>query len=348
MSKKVKVKTEQPDINPKDINELFEEMLGAKDSEIRIIRPKFVRIRNKMIRIYKTLVQFATFKVLLDNFPELEEPMKQILEFAAKMKESVFFDTEEEKEEKYTSFDKMKMNSVYRKLKENEYVRRMILLCSKLKQYKDCIGDKEALKDNFIGKEPGLSLIIFNFSLLDLKTLWAKKQLTKPAKQYILHVLHILWRETHELYQCVTSPDIDIDDFIEVIMKAINKLKTQPGLSRCTNAIRRLEKSVDLLKEKFSDYYRQSVASNNPNVILESFIVDVSNQGDADASLTREFRIIITHMHKVSVETGRNKDPQVQKLFGLLNKNFEMMEGKPVKLDEEIVTETDTEIQTAE
>jgi hypothetical protein len=63
-------------------------------------------------------------------------------------------------------------------------------------------------------------------------------------------------------------------------------------------------------------------------MLVMNFIVDVSNQGGANASLTREFRTIIQYMHEVSQSSGKNKDPNVQKIFKMLNNNFSMMEKK--------------------
>jgi hypothetical protein len=144
--------------------------------------------------------------------------------------------------------------------------------------------------------------------------------------------LHKLYIEIFALYKVITSPDVDIEKFTTLLLDSIAKLKHQSGLDRCKNAFKRIEDSVELLKTRFDDYYRESIAASNPNMIVESFIVDVSNKGGGDARLTREFRVIIQHMHKVSQQNGRIKDPNVQKLFKLLNQNYKLMEesnGQP-------------------
>jgi hypothetical protein len=46
----------------------------------------------------------------------------------------------------------------------------------------------------------------------------------------------------------------------------------------------------------------------------------------ADARLTRVFRTIIQYMHEVSQKTGKNKDPNVQKIMKMLNDNHSLME----------------------
>ena len=310
-----------------DINSMFEEMMGIKDADPHIILPKFVGIRNKIIHIYKILMQFATGAIGSD-FVELSEPMLQIKQFAYELKESIVFNDAltEETEEQYNTLNKEDLNALYKKLKNNQFTQRLIVQCSNLKRHSKDFEDVTQLKDNFIKQEPGLSFFIFDFSNLDLKKIWASTRVTPMVKKYILNILHVLYKDLFAIYQLVTSPDVDIDKFTDVLMSAIDQLKKQPGLHRCDNAFRRIASSVELLKGRFNNYYRESVASANPNIIIESFIVDVSNQGGADARLTREFKQIIKHMAKVSEQSGRNKDPAIQKLFAMLNKNFEVME----------------------
>jgi len=314
-----------------DVNGMFEEMMGLKDAELSIILPKFVKTRNLLRHIYKVLMQFSNFIPLQLDFPDLKEPMEQIKLFANELKTSVVFNetkNNEETQEMYSSVSKEDLNLLYKKLKQNPFVQRLIILCSNLKQYSRYFDDINNLKDNFIGQEPGLSLVIFDFSTFDLKKLWANSKITPMIKKYVLTILHNLYKDIFDLYKITTSPDVDIDKFTEVLLESIGQLRKQPGLHRCNNAFKRIEDSVELLKNKFDNYYRESVASSNPNMIVESFIIDVSNQGGADARLTREFRQIIQYMHTASAKTGKNKDPNVQKLFKMLNQNFELMEKK--------------------
>jgi hypothetical protein len=342
MSKRVKIKELKQALNGAstgDINSMFEEMMGVKDAEAYIIVPKFVKTRNLIRRVYKVLMQFCSSSLLQSDFPETQESMEQIKTFATEMKQSVVFSELkgadgkdiDETDDLYAGVSKDDINNLYKKLKTNAYVQRLIVMCGRMKQYSKCFEDINNLKDNFIGQEPGLSLHIFDFSTLDLKKLWVSNKITPFVKKYVLSVLYTIYKDLFSLYKITTSPDVDIDKFTEVLLSSLGQLKKQPGLNRCNNAFKRIEASVELLKGKFDNYYRESVASSNPNMIVESFIIDVSNQGGADARLTREFRQIIQYMHKMSTQNGKNKDPNVQKLFGLLQKNFEIMENKTGK-----------------
>jgi len=351
MSRKVRVKQLKKAVDGgENINGMFEEMMGMKDAEPELIIPKFVAVRNLVRKVYKVLLQFSTFGPLREDFPEYTEALDEIKTFTTDLQASIYFNVDQDdQEEQYRQLDKTEINSLYKKLKENEYVKRLIVLCGRLKQYNKYIGDQNNLRDNFIGQEPGLSFVIFDFSTFDLKKMWVHDKIKPMVKKYILNILCNLYRDTFEIYKITTSPDVDIDKFTELLISSLQKLKNQPGLSRCNNAFRRIERSVELLKEKFNDYYRESVASSNPNMIVESFIIDVSNQGGADANLTREFRQIIQYMHKVSAQTGKNKDPNVQKLFKMLQTNFNALERQTGRVaDPDEKTDEDIDISLKE
>jgi len=345
---KVKVSQIKKVIGDVDINGMFEEMMGVRDAEAEIIIPKMVNLRNILRQVYRILVQFSTFTDIRTNFVEHSDSFDEIKNFAEEMKTSTCIVDEEEKIDKYAEVSKETVNSLYRKLKEDKYLKVLIVMCNKLDKYKTNFTDPNTFRENFVNQEPGLSFQIFDFSSLDLKILWAHDLMKSSVKRYILMVLSKLYEHTYNLYKIVTSPDVDIDKFTGLLVNSISELKQHPELHRCKAAFARIEKSVELLKDKFSDYYRESIASENPNALVTSFIVDVSNQGGADARLTREFRTIIQYMHKVSQKTGKNKDPNVQKIMKMLNHNYSLMErhtlGKKTDDNSEDAAEDKTDL----
>ncbi len=352
MAGKVKIKQLKKAVGDVNISGMFEEMMGLKDAEPEIVIPKFVFIRNSIRYVYRVLNQFCN--LLSADFPMYNAAFDEIRSYTENMNISVCISIDqEEKEETYKNCTKEEINGLYRKLKENVYVRNLIILCSKLKRYEASFSDQNNLKENFVNQEPGLTFKLFDFSSLDLKALWASDRIKPAVKRYVLMVLATLYKHTHAIYKCVTSPDVDVEKFTQLLVNAIGELKKQPELHRCTNAFRRIEQSIQLLKDKFDDYYRESVASENADMLVMNFIVDVSNQGGANASLAREFRTIIKYMHKVSNKSGKAKDPNVQKIFTMLNNNFTLMEketGLKSKepLYEEETTETAETAETAE
>lgn len=346
MAERVKIKQLKKVVGDVNISGMFEEMMGIKDADADIIIPKFVFVRNTLRYIYRIFHQFCN--MLGNDFPMYSEHFDDIKKFADDMKESAYLKHDhDEKEDFYKALSKEEINMFYRKLKENQYVKTLIILCSKLKRYESSFSDQNNLKENFVNQEPGLSFIIFDFSKLDLKALWSNDRMKTSIKRYILMVLASLYKHTHALYRCVTSPDVDVEKFTQMLISAIGELKKQPQLSRCHNAFRRIEQSVQLLREKFDDYYRDSIASENADMLVMNFIIDVSNQGGANATLAREFRTIIKYMHSVSQKTGKSKDPNVKKIFNMLNNNFNLME-KNSKASAPIVPQQDEDITPTE
>jgi hypothetical protein len=342
MAGKVKIKQLKKAVGDVNISGMFEEMMGIKDAEPEIVVPKFVFVRNSIRYVYRVLNQFCN--LLSVDFPMYEVAFDEIRNYSESMKESVYLKHDhDEKEDNYSECTKEEINGLYRKLKENIYVRNLIILCSKLKRYESSFSDQNNLKENFVNQEPGLTFKIFDFSSLDLKMLWVNEKMKPAVKKYVLMVLATLYKHTHAIYKCVTSPDVDVEKFTQLLINAIGELKKQPELHRCTNAFRRIEQSVQLLKDKFDDYYRDSVASENADMLVMNFIVDVSNQGGANATLAREFRTIIKYMHKVSNKTGKSKDPNVQKIFKMLNNNFDMMEKSAGVKSKKSLFEEETE-----
>lgn len=343
MSKTVYAKKFQKIIGGSDINGLFEEMMGMKDAAVEIILPKFITVRNNIRSICRTFHQSHDF--LIKIYPEYADSLGEISKFATTIKESLVIGDSSESEEKYKDVDSENLNKLYRKIKNDTYVKQIIVMCSKLRKYESNFSDSTKRKENFVNQEPGLSFRIFDFSSLDLKAIWNNNKTSSAAKQYILTMLSVIYAKSHEIYKQITSPDVDVDKFTEVLVNAIAELKKQPKLSRCVSAFRRIEQSIQLLKDKFGDYYRETVISENPSMLVTNFIVDVSNQGTANASLTYEFKTIISYMHELSQKNGKSKDPNVQKVFAILQQNFNIMEQNIPSQPEvkAIPVETETE-----
>lgn len=320
-----KIKQIKKVIGDVNISEMFEEMMGIKDADEQIIIPKFIGIRNNMRYVYKILFQFSN--LLSNDFPKYKSQLDEIKLFADNMKESVQLGNDDS-DENVHKLSKVDINNIYRKLKNNEYVKQLVILCSILEKHKNNFSDEKNLKENFILQNPGLTFCIFNFSNLDLKLLWTEQNIKPFVKKYILTILNNLYKKTKEIYSFITSPDVDINNFSHVLISAITELKKHPQLHRCVNAFKRIEQSVELLRDNFDKYYRDSIASENADVMVTSFISDVCNQGGSNKGLTREFRTIINYMHSVSQQNGKNKDPNIRKIFSMLNNNFKIMEEK--------------------
>ena len=340
----VKVKKIMPKGSPDDanvLNDMFSQMTGAENADPEIIIPKLCKLHtllNKYSKIYQMLLKFNEF---IDKFPEHENDfldIRKFIENIAKISDSGNSITEESL--KNSTSDNV--NTMYKKLKDTAEVQSIIVISGELDKYKKYLSDKNNLGDEFIKREPGLSLKPLTFTNLDLKILWASNKLSIMAKKYILNILSHTYLIGHEMYQTITSPDVDIKKFSRVLINNIDKMKKQ--IPRCNKAFDIIANSVNMLENKFDGYYKTSVEAENPSIIIESFIIDVSMSQKANASITSQFRKIIMYMKK---QTAQSKDPRVSKLFKILNSQFNLMK-KETGVEPDSDEETDNKKPTPE
>jgi hypothetical protein len=148
----------------------------------------------------------------------------------------------------------------------------------------------------------------------------------------------MLFNTTYDIYQIITSPDIDISEFSDIIVDSIKQARKM--IPRANKAFKKIEESVELLKDNFQNYYKDFITTKNPTIIIENFILDVSkdNSGEVDIELARQFKKIVMFYQKKS--QGKIKDPRVNQLFEMLNKNFEILNVKEKDIQD---TESDAE-----
>jgi hypothetical protein len=319
----VKVKKMMPKGSTEDanmLNDMFSQMTGSENADPDIIIPKLCNLNNLLIKYSKVYKLLLTFKEFIDNFPECESNFTEISKFIESL-ENIITDSSKFTEEILKSWPADNINALYKQFKINKAVQDIIITSSNLGKYKRYLIDINNLGDDFIKREPGLSFKPIAFTGLDLKILWASDKLSNMAKKYILSIISHTYNTGHKIYQLITSPDIDIKKFSEVLIKNIEKMKKQ--IPRCNKAFDIIANSVHLLEDNFGGYYKTSVEAENPSIIIESFIIDVSMSQKANATVTTQFRKIIMFMKR---QSANSKDPRVSKLFKILNSQFNMME----------------------
>ena len=254
------------------LNKMFEQMTGTQNAEIDVIIPKFLKIHKRIAKYHKLfniLLGFNDFVELVSEYPVWLEEIK---EFINKLVESTKTDlTKNYDEDSIEQISVLKQyssdefNSIYKNLKDNSYIHTVIITGSNLSQYKKALANYSNLDDSFIKREPGLVLQPLAFSGLDLKLMWGLDNITVHAKKYILSILNHAYNLGIELYDIITSPDIDINKFSEILIESISKLRKQ--IPRCDKAFDVIENSVKLLENNFKTYYRSSVEAENPSII---------------------------------------------------------------------------------
>lgn len=320
---RVKVKKVLPKGSSEDVqmlNSMFDQMTGTSHADPDILIPKFLQLRSAVIKFHKVFTLFLNLNNFVESFPECKVACDEITMFLGKIDSLGIHDTEAETQ-KIEKMDKKELNDAFTALKDSYEVQQIIITSSELGKHKKYIADKDALSDDFIKREPGLSMTPLSFSSLDLKRIWVSDNCTEMTRKFILNILSHAYNTGYSVYDLITSPNIDIKKFSQVLISNIGMLKKQ--IPRCDKAFDIISDSVKLLEGNFKDYYKTSVEAENPSVIIESFIVDVSMKQKSSASVTRQFRKIIMYMKKKS---ANNEDPRVKKLFAVLNNQFSMME----------------------
>ena len=322
---RVKVKKVMPKGSGEDVqmlNSMFDQMTGTSHADPDILCPKFLQLRVNVMKFHKVFKLFLNLNNFSESFPECNDSCDEIDVFLKKIEAlGIGVGDSEDEKKVIEAMDKKELNDAFNDLKNSYEVQQIIITSSALGKHKKHISDKDALSDEFIKREPGLSMIPLSFSSLDLKKIWVSDNCTDMTRKFILSILCHAYNAGYGIYDLVTSPNIDIKKFSHVLINNIGMLKKQ--IPRCDKAFNIISDSVKMLECNFKDYYKTSVEAENPSIIIESFIVDVSMKQKSNATITRQFRKIIMYMKKKS---ANNEDPRVKKLFSILNNQFSMME----------------------
>ena len=131
-----------------------------------------------------------------------------------------------------------------------------------------------------------------------------------------------LYEISHSVYIILSEPDVDVNEFVAVILNSIDSVKKH--IPRCNEAFDKIVESVDILKHNFDGYYKDFMSCNNPAIIMEHFVLDVSKNTKATPKITAQFRRIITHYRNIASQ--HSTDPRLQSLFKHVDKNFEALE----------------------
>lgn len=302
--------------NANELGVVFNQLLGDEKSlDPMVVMEKYNKLRSNIDTIKKILQKFID-TILIPKFSNNQTVSihcNDIKKFIEKCDDILSLEVS------LTS-----VIHVYREVKENELINKLLVTCKNLLFYQKYLEDIEKLSDTFIHNEPGITLELFSFSKLNFKTLFNSPLMNKDNKKYVLIVLSMIFTKTYDIYNLVTSPDIDIDKFSKIIIESIQEAKKQ--IPRCDKAFRKIAHSVDLLKNNFNGYYKDFIETKSPSIIIENFVLDVSKDLDADHETTRQFKRIVMHYQKRYNESGKNKDPQLNQMFATIHEKFKILE----------------------
>ncbi len=330
MSRVIKKKIKIPvGIKDQNLAEMFNQMLGTGAVNMNIAYPRYARIKG----IVKTLLElFEMFNAsaFMKRQKEFAFEQNEIAEFISRSREACaeLFKIDFREYEWNLSLvedeQKQAFAEVYEKMKKSEIINTFIIMCDRLVTYKRYIGDANNLNPVFISTMAGIEFCPFPFTRLNVKYIFSLDAIGDKTKEFFLTVLNKALELSYKLWGEITSPDINVDEFVDVIMANIKEIQRRPELSRCQKAFKKIEESVHLLKGRFNNYYRDFIQTKNSTIMMEHFILDVSKSTKADVETTRQFRQIIGFYRKIAQEQVVN--PKVKMLFDKVNESFKELE----------------------
>lgn len=323
--KQFKVVAGSPDIDQAELMSMFQQLTGDPSKlDPEIVKEKYERLKNDIIRCNKLILKFK--EAILDRLhtkvgvdPFFDHEVRQLVEFVERVNQYIDVEITDN------------LVHIYQALKDSFIIEEYLKVCKVLSQNEECIKDRCNLSDSFIKRSVGEEFIIFDFAKINFKHLFThileenfpEADELAGSKQYILVLCNMLYITTQDIYNIVTSPDVDIDKLSDLIIKAITAAKKQ--IPRCDKAFRLIENSVDMLKSSMNNYYKDFVASGNPAIIFENFINDISEDIHIDTQTLGQFKRIIFHFRK-KANSMPKKDPKLDGVFGTLDKIMDIME----------------------
>jgi len=355
---KIKSKVVKATLANKDVLDMFQGVLGEGGgaSSLAVTHPKYLRIEqhvNRFLRLLKVfhdssaLGFFAGPKEHLGNYitalraqftqsfnaPDLD---KYLAADSSGSIEDVMTRTADYSKippEAVAAF-----NDTFAAVKKCSLVNTVIVSCKNLVAHKKSLQDQSALKDRFLTKGGGMTFApLPDLPQVNFKQIYIDGRLSSSDKEFVMIVLHKMFTIGHDVYEAVSAPDVNVEEFVEVIMSSIGEVKKH--IPRCDAAFAKIIESVDLLKGNFDGYYKDYTASGNPTIIMENFVLDVSKNTDASPAVTAQFRRIITHYRKLASQ--QSSHPQLQSLFAQVDANFSELEKQSREADAAEESESD-------
>lgn len=303
-------------IKDERLTELFAQMTGAKDADPLVIIPKYNNIRKSATTIIKTLEKFANNTKLRDMLMNFKSGFDEVLEYTVNLNKSLQYETVQD-----ADVNAQNIHVLYKTCKEDPNVKAISVMCARLRKDITIIND---LNIYFIGNQPDDTYQPLPFTTINFSHLWAElPESGEVIKKYIMTVFKKLMEKSYEIHNILISPDIDIEEFSQVLIEAITRARSM--LPRCKQAFDKIEESISLLKDNFGDYYKSFMISKNPNSILESFVIDVSMKQKGNTRLKWQFMQIVNFYRKHS--SGKvAKDSNLNYIFKTLDGQLDQLD----------------------
>jgi hypothetical protein len=334
---KIKSKVICKTINNKDILDTFQELLGTSDSNacLPIAYPKYLKMKNHIQRFLK-LMQTLRENNLMNYFEDIKTSLNNYITSLEKDFSESFNSPDLEQYcdpmqdtlagHNYGNVPpniKSTFSEIFNDMKKCNIVNIIIVTCNNLLPYRKHFENKDNLSELFLTKTAGnIVNPVAELPELNFKKIYNEDSLSASEKSFILMFIAKLYEISFNVYETLSSPDVDVNEFVAIILNSIDTVKKH--IPRCNDAFDKIVESVDILKTNFTGYYKDFMASSNPAIIMENFVLDVSKNTKASPRVTAQFRKIITYYRNIA--SKHVTDPKLQTLFKHVDKNFEALD----------------------
>ena len=342
MSGRIKSKVVNATLANSDVLDMFQGVLGGSgSSSLPITHQKYLRVRTHVERFLRLLSALQESALMTERFPDMRAHLAAYVT-ALRGQYAVNFAAGDFAEylpalagvaaaagptagdyARVPAAAVTEFEAVYKTMKSCSLVNGILVTCRNLIVHKRSIGDAAALKDKFLARDAGMSFApLPDLTQLNFKRIYNDSALGPSERKFILVILNKMFSISHEVYEAISAPDVDVDEFVGIIMSSVDEVKKH--IPRCDQAFAKIIESVDMLKGNFSSYFKDYAASGNSSIMMENFVLDVSKNTNATPQVTAQFRRIISHYRKLAAQQSSN--PKLQTLFAQVDANFQELE----------------------
>lgn len=329
MAARVKIRSSAVNatLRNRDVIEMFHGVLGTGDggSSLAVSYPKYLRIKGHIERFVRLLGALGASRLMRETFPEQNALLCAYVE-ALRLQQAEAFCAPDlgEAPGEAPPEAALRFSEVFAAAKKCSLVNAAVVTCKNLIPHKKSLQEQGALRDGFLSRGGGTLFCPLPDLALNFRQVYIDDRLKEGDREFVLIVLHKMYAISHDVYEAVSAPDVDVGEFAEVIMESIKEVRRH--IPRCDQAFAKIVESVEILKGNFGGYYKDYVASNNPTIIMENFVLDVSKTTKATPLVTAQFRKIIAHYRKLASQQASH--PKLQSLFQQVDANFQELESR--------------------
>ncbi|NBV25227.1 MAG: hypothetical protein EBS05_25335, partial [Proteobacteria bacterium] len=314
MSGRIKSKVVNATLANKEIMDMFQGVLGGSgNSSLPVTHAKYLRLREHVDRFLRLLAVLRDAS-LMARFPEMREHLAKYVA-ALQGQQAASFRAPDftphlpalagvAAAAGWTAADYARVpeaavaefEQVFAAVKTCSLVNTILVACKNLIVHKRSLEDKANLRDKFLREAGQVFAPLPDLPQLNFKRIYGDT--AGGDREFLLVVLHKMLAVSHDVYEALSAPDVDVDEFVEIIMSSVGEVKKH--IPRCDQAFAKIVESVGLLRGNFSSYYKDYAASGNPSVMMENFVLDVSKNTNATPQVTAQFRRIISHYRKLA------------------------------------------------